>query len=164
GVSIDYEPLIQLKRPQYDFAKTAAAGSGPGGTLSAEMSKIFELAPLRQDRLAEILPQLALPTSFFAALLNLQQGRFRNTLELMSVGAYYASVVGQQFKDYFRVIRPADRSALVQPILLTPRHGSYPAGHATQCHLLRVLLAELTGAAARAAAGSPPDTETLKQL
>jgi len=30
----------------------------------------------------------------------------------------------------------------VQPVLMTPGHGAYPAGHSTQMHLVRLLLVD----------------------
>ena len=50
-----------------------------------------------------------------------------------------------QFKHHFRARRPADRSVLVQPMLITPGHGSYPAGHATQCFFASYVIAKLVG-------------------
>ena len=90
--------------------------------------------------MAEILTQVSVPYSFFAAVLNLQPGRHRQTFELMSLAANFASAIGQRFKHHFRVIRPADRSSLVQPLLQTPNHSAFPAGHATQAYLIRDVL------------------------
>jgi membrane-associated phospholipid phosphatase len=100
--------------------------------------------------MAEILTQVSVPYSFFAAVLNLQPGRHRRTFELMSLAATFASAVGQRFKHHFRVIRPADRSSLVQPLLQTPSHSAFPAGHATQAYLIRDVLIAVMGAAATA--------------
>ncbi|MEO6434794.1 MAG: hypothetical protein ABIP55_03395, partial [Tepidisphaeraceae bacterium] len=153
--TVQYEPLTTMHRPTYDYDKGTAPNGSPGGEFSEELQTVFDMAALRAERMSEILTQVTLPVSFFAALLNLQRGRFRNTLELLTVAAAYASVVGQRFKHHFRVLRPADRSSLVQPVLLTPQHGAFPAGHATQCHLLKALLAELK---------PNPGNETLSQL
>jgi hypothetical protein len=50
-----------------------------------------------------------------------------------------------QFKHYFGIRRPADRSTLVEPMLLTPSHGSYPAGHSTQAHFAAEVLKKVIG-------------------
>jgi hypothetical protein len=76
-------------------------------------------------------------------VLNLQRGRRRFTYELISAALNLAGVAGQRFKHHFRVARPADRSSLIQPLLLTPGHGSYPAGHAVQTHMLKQVLGKL---------------------
>jgi membrane-associated phospholipid phosphatase len=124
---------------------------------------VFNKAALRADRLGEILTQVPVPKAFFAALLNLQPGRRRFTLELISAAFDYAGAVGQRFKHHFRVLRPADRSPLVQPLLLTPGHSSYPAGHATQGHLVKKVLASLIPEAAGNAAWAVGN-ETYDQL
>src|SRR5690606_185274 len=90
----------------------------------------------------EILTQVAPPYSYFAMVLNLQSGRHRHTFELIGAALSFASTVGQRFKHHFRIARPADRSKLVQPVLMTPGHGAYPAGHSTQMHLVRLLLVD----------------------
>jgi membrane-associated phospholipid phosphatase len=63
----------------------------------------------------------------------------------MAAANTFASVAGQQFKHAFRIVRPADRSPLIQPIIATPGHSSYPAGHATQARILKNVLANLLG-------------------
>src|SRR5262249_44936112 len=79
---------------------------------------------------------------------NLQPGRHRFTFELMSTLFALTDKVVMQFKHFFRIRRPADRSQLVQPVLLTPSHGSYPAGHSVQSHFVAAVLKTLVGAAA----------------
>jgi membrane-associated phospholipid phosphatase len=100
---------------------------------------------LRGERMNEILAQVTVPFAFFAMVLNLQPGRHRFTYELMSAALQLSGSAVMQFKHHFAVRRPADRSPLVQPVLLTPNHGSFPAGHATQCNLLAYILKELVG-------------------
>jgi hypothetical protein len=50
-----------------------------------------------------------------------------------------------QFKHHFRVPRPADRSPLIQPMIQTPNHGAYPAGHSCQGYILSRVLQALVG-------------------
>jgi hypothetical protein len=78
-------------------------------------------------------------------ILNLQPGRHRFTYEMMYAAMHLSGVAVMQFKHHFRVRRPADRSPLVQPVVLTPAHGSFPAGHATQCYFLATILKDLVG-------------------
>lgn len=96
----------------------------------------------------EILTQVTVPYAYFAMVLNLQPGRHRATYELMSAVFRLSTIIVMQFKHHFRIRRPADRSSLIQPVLLTPGHGSYPAGHATQCHFMAAVLKKLTNATA----------------
>jgi len=62
-----------------------------------------------------------------------------------------------QFKHYFRIRRPADRSQIVQPVLLTPSHGSYPMGHAAQSYLVAAVLKDLV-------VGNTANTDVETQL
>jgi len=62
---------------------------------------------------------------------------------LMSALFNLTDKVVMQFKHHFRVRRPADHSPLVQPILQTPNHSSYPAGHSTQCFFVANVLKAL---------------------
>jgi hypothetical protein len=103
------------------------------------------MAALRQDRLSEILTQINIPYSYFAMLLNLQPGRHRYTYEMMASAMNFSGLAVMQFKHHFRIRRPADHSALVQPVIQTPAHGAFPAGHACQCNFLSALLTKLVG-------------------
>jgi hypothetical protein len=63
----------------------------------------------------------------------------------MSTALILSGIAVHQFKHYFSVRRPADHSPLIQPVLLTPNHGSYPAGHACQGYILSTVLSNLVG-------------------
>ena len=104
------------------------------------------MATLRNDRMAEILTQVAVPKSFFAMVLNLRPDQHRYTYEVMAAALMLSAAAVMQFKHHFRVRRPAERSPLVQAVLLTPGHASYPAGHSTQGHILRSVLTRLVSA------------------
>jgi membrane-associated phospholipid phosphatase len=56
-----------------------------------------------------------------------------------------SGIAVMRFKQHFRVRRPADHSSLIQPVLLTPSHGSYPAGHGSQGNILAAVLTNLVG-------------------
>ena len=119
---------------------------------------MFNKAALRSDRMNEILTQVAVPYSFFAMVLNLQPGRHRFTFELMATAFRLSTVISMQFKHHFRVRRPADRTPLIQPVLLTPGHGSYPGGHGAQGYLVAAMLKDLIGATA----GSEKDVQLTR--
>jgi membrane-associated phospholipid phosphatase len=158
GLRARYAKLVTLRRPRYDYrgSQLPAPPGSPGGTLPVELQAVFDMIPLRPERTPEILAQVSPPYSFFASVLNLQAGRRRRTFELLTTANTFASVAGQQLKHAFRVLRPADRSSLIQPMIATPGHGSYPAGHATQCEVLRHVLTRLLNL--------PPASERSGQL
>jgi hypothetical protein len=123
----------------------APAYEANGPAVTAALQEVMDMAALRADRLSEILTQVVVPYSYFAALLNLQPGRHRRTYELMSTALILSGIAVMQFKHYFATRRPADRSPLIQPVLLTPNHGSYPAGHSCQSYILSTVLQSLVG-------------------
>jgi len=126
-------------------AIAAPTYEGSSASRIAAVKDVIDAAALRPDRMSEIVTQLSQPTAYFAMLLNLQPGRHRYTFELMSTVFKLSTFASMQFKHHFRVLRPADRSPLVQPIINTPRHGSYPAGHATQCAFVATVLTAVVG-------------------
>jgi hypothetical protein len=113
--------------------------------LADALNGVLKMAALRPDRMEEILAQVTLPYPFYAMVLNLQPGRHRFTYEVMAAVWRMSTVIVMQFKHCFGIARPADRSALIQPVLLTPGHGSYPAGHATQSNFVTYVLKKLLG-------------------
>jgi hypothetical protein len=128
--------LVTLQRPDFDLVDNK---------LEDAIKDVLKMSALRADRMNEILTQVAAPYSFFAALLNLQPGRHKRTYELMTAALGLSKIAVMQFKHAFGVRRPSDHSPLVQPVLQTPNHGSFPAGHASQCHILADLLGSLVG-------------------
>ena len=157
ALAITPASVVRLDRPRYDYRPDSGApGSAPGDKLENELKRVFEMAALRSDRLGEILSQVVIPYPFFAMVLNLQPGRHRYIFELLAAAFNLAAAAGQVFKHHFRVARPADRTPLIEPVVQTPGHGSYPAGHATQCHIAKAVLAELFNRKA--------GTETFDQL
>jgi hypothetical protein len=94
-------------------------------------------------------------------VLNLRPGRHRRTFELMAAVQAFGAVVVHQFKHAFRVARPDARSALIPPMIMTPGHGAYPAGHAVQAHMQKTVLDQLFGFTAN---GSAHDLESVGQL
>jgi hypothetical protein len=48
-----------------------------------------------------------------------------------------------RFKHEFAAWRPSELSAQVQPMIVVPRHGSYPMGHGCETYLAALVLAEL---------------------
>jgi len=142
GASTDPNPFT-IGPPGYESAPT----SGPPNSIDIELAKVFDKIALRPDRLSEILTQVTNPYAYFSMVLNLQPGRHRYTYELMAMLFALTDKVVMEFKHCFRILRPADRSQLVQPVILTPSHGSYPAGHSVQSHLVALVLKALVTAA-----------------
>src|SRR5262249_23108782 len=47
------------------------------------------------------------------------------------------------FKMHYNIARPAEVSPDIHPLILTPGHASYPAGHSTEAHLVSTVLKAL---------------------
>jgi len=141
--------LATLNQPAFEASAAA---------LTAALQGVLDYAALRTDRMSEILTQVTAPYSYFAMVLNLQPGRHRFTYELMQAALGLSGLTVMQFKHFFGTRRPADHSPLIQPMLLTPGHGAYPMGHATQCYFLATVLKD------NALAGTERGAETGKQL
>ena len=108
---------------------------------------------------------------FMASIGFLRPDAKRWTMELLEAVLQLARYVEQRVKHGLACRRPNEYSAQVQPIILTPGHGSLPSGHATEafavarvfCGLLRTgaiaprnpNTAALSGSGLRQAADAP---------
>ena len=93
------------------------------------------------------------PTAFWGSVVNLHPDHKKFTIELLDVALNLANIVEMRVKHAMACRRPIEYSPQVQPMILTPGHGSLPSGHATEAHMIARLLLELLGAATTA--GNP---------
>ncbi|MCX7892849.1 MAG: phosphatase PAP2 family protein [Burkholderiales bacterium] len=121
----------------------------PQQTFEDQLHFLDDYADLREDRAVEIVAQLAPPVGFWGAIVNLHPTRTRWTNELIDTLLRFATSVEMRFKHALDCPRPLAYSPQVQPMILTPGHGSLPSGHATEAFAVaRVLEALLPGGAA----------------
>ncbi|MEK6244260.1 MAG: phosphatase PAP2 family protein [Pseudomonadota bacterium] len=97
-------------------------------------------ADLREDRASEILAQLSPPLAFWSSVANLHPSRTRWTIELLGAALRLAMFVEMRFKHALACRRPLEYSPQVQPMILTPGHGTLPSGHATEAHIVAYVL------------------------
>ena len=102
-------------------------------------------ADLREDRASEIIAQMTPPVAFWSSIAYLHPDRTKKTLELLDAALGLANAVEQRIKHALACRRPNEYSAQVQPMILTPGHGSLPSGHATEAHMIARILWELRG-------------------
>jgi membrane-associated phospholipid phosphatase len=102
-------------------------------------------ADLREDRASEILAQMTPPVAFWSSIAYLHPDRTKKTLELLDAALGLVAAVEQRIKHALACRRPNEYSAQVQPMILTPGHGSFPSGHATEAHMIARILWELRG-------------------
>lgn len=129
----DPVPLMQIKRP-------------PLEVFVQQVLRVESLAQLRQERMAEILGEMGPPYALWTAVADLSPQRTPRTLELIDCGLRLSSSVVQRFKHQFVCPRPIEYSSLVQPVIPTPGHRSFPSGHSTQAFFVARLLKLLAGA------------------
>ncbi|MDB5503632.1 MAG: hypothetical protein JWR89_3534 [Tardiphaga sp.] len=113
----------------------------------SQLRFLDEYSDLREDRASEILSQTSYPFPFWASIVYLHPDRTKKTIELLDAALRLANFVEMRFKHALACRRPNEYSLQVQPIILTPGHGSFPSGHATENHMIARILWELRKAA-----------------
>jgi hypothetical protein len=108
-----------------------------------QIDRVLRAAVEREERLPEILSQMADFRRFYYAFTPLNQLPARRVDELLSVAWAWATHVIMMLKDHIAERRPVERSALVVPVIATPAHGSLPSGHATIAMMTACLLPDL---------------------
>ncbi|HET9472749.1 MAG TPA: phosphatase PAP2 family protein [Steroidobacteraceae bacterium] len=107
---------------------------------NAQMAFVQSYADLREDRASEILAQMGPPVAFWSSIVNLHPDRRRWTLEMLEVALRFANWVEMRFKHILACRRPVEYSPQIQPMILTPGHGAFPSGHATEAFMIAYLL------------------------
>jgi hypothetical protein len=132
--TVEYKALVTMLRPTED-------------TFASQLEHVNDYADLRGDRGAEILAQLGGSSAFLASIAFLRPERTRWTLELLAAVLRFANHVEMRFKHALACRRPIEFSPQVQPMILTPGHGSLPSGHATEAFITAQVLRKLLHAA-----------------
>jgi hypothetical protein len=113
------QPLVTLIRPSEEIFK-------------AQLECVNGYSDLREDRASEVLAQIDGPAAFLSSIAYLRVDRTRWTLELLDAALRLAEFVEMRLKHALACRRPIEYSPQVQPMVLTPSHGSLPSGHATE--------------------------------
>jgi hypothetical protein len=108
--------------------------------LKAQLDFVAGYADLREDRASEILAQLGPQYAFWSSIVPLHPTRTKWTLELLDTALRLANYVEMQFKHTLACPRPMLLSPQIQPIILTPGHGTLPSGHSTEAHMVATVL------------------------
>jgi hypothetical protein len=112
--------LVELERPSSKYL------------LEDQLKHVYSYADLRRDRTAEILSQIKGIDIFLGRFSPLHPERHRYTLELLA--AFNRALVSTEMriKHALAVPRPVEFSPQIMPMIQTPGHGSFPAGHAAE--------------------------------
>jgi len=106
----------------------------------AQLALVESYSDLREDRATEILAQREPQVAFWSSILHMRPDRTKWTLELLDAALRLAVMVEMRLKHELACRRPIDYSPQVQPMILTPGHGSLPSGHATEGHMVAYVL------------------------
>jgi hypothetical protein len=87
--------------------------------------------------------QISGAVAFLGSIAYLSPSRTPYTLELLAAAIRLANYAEQRFKQALACRRPNEFSPQVQPIILTPGHGSFPSGHATETFISALVLLRL---------------------
>jgi membrane-associated phospholipid phosphatase len=88
-----------------------------------------------------MVPQYA----YWSSIAYLHPDRTKKTIELLDAALRLANFVEMRVKHALACRRPIEYSPQVQPMILTPGHGSLPSGHSTENHMVARILWELRG-------------------
>jgi len=102
-------------------------------------------AALRMERQAEVLAQVVPQTAQWSAITSLSPDTHRYSIELLGIALRFAMMNIMRMKRAFDIKRAWLRSALIQPMILTPAYTSFPSGHATEAHFAAEFLPLLAG-------------------
>ena len=121
-------PVVSMKAP--DIPKI----------FTQQLNIVISYADLRDDRETEILSQVDPQYAFWTSIAHLHPQRTKWTLELIWAALRLALLVEMRFKHALACRRAIEYSPQVQPIILTPGHGSLPSGHSTEAHMVAYVL------------------------
>lgn len=138
-----YQPLIAFDRP-------------PEAVFQEQLAFMRSYADLRPDRVTEIVEAAPSVVPFMASVCYLRPDAKRWTMELIEVVLQLARYAEQRVKHGLACRRANEYSPQVQPIILTPGHGSLPSGHSAESFAVARVLSELLRAADIASANAAP--------
>jgi hypothetical protein len=134
--SVTYKPLAKLSRPPMD-------------TFKSQLSLVNNYTELRSERASEILAQLGLPFAFLSSVTYITPSHTPATIELLAAALRLASWAALRSKHTLACRRPSELSPLIQPMIQTPAHGSFPSGHGTEAFISATVLYALLKAVGR---------------
>ncbi|MES2939389.1 MAG: hypothetical protein V4864_17005 [Pseudomonadota bacterium] len=117
----------------------------PDSLFDTQLQLVEAHTALRAERMAEVLSQVVPQSAYWSAIAGLTPDRHRYTWELIGIGLRFTMLMVMRMKYHFNVARPSRRSAIIQPMILTPGYTAYPCGHAAEASFVAEFLPLLAG-------------------
>jgi membrane-associated phospholipid phosphatase len=131
-----------------NFANVARDSDTPSQAMNPEqldneIRAILDLAPEREERMAEIMDQDDADgaTNYWLGALQISPSRNPAAYLMVRVGRRIGEHVAMCLKGRFRSPRPSQLCPAIMPMIDPPSTPSFPAGHAVQAYLISCLLA-----------------------
>jgi hypothetical protein len=130
------QPLASLRRPTLDALRNQSTRT---------LERLELVWPPKKDYspVNEILTQITPAFAFWSAVVPLHPDRHPRTFELMQLALGLATSVVLRVKHALGCPRPHEVNRDIHPLILTPAHGSFPSGHATEASTVSDMLAYL---------------------
>lgn len=109
-------------------------------TLKQQLMWVRNYADLRLDRNAEIVAQSLDILSFFGAVAPIQMPGRKLTFEWLTAVQSLCVLVEMQVKHFCWGARPNQLTPMIQPVIPTPDHSTFPSGHATEAFAIATVL------------------------
>jgi hypothetical protein len=119
---------------------------GDAGTVAfwnKQLADVHGMKWNRDERLAEIILQQSDILSFLGLPVNMGPTSHPWTLMLIQAVINATVKIEVEVKRLFSLARPSDIEPLINPVIQTPGHSSFPSGHATESACVAVLLEAL---------------------
>jgi membrane-associated phospholipid phosphatase len=156
GLTLSWLGLDTAERPvRVDIATLLRPARSDEAGLRRQLAHVLAWAEIREDRLPEILSQVAQIATPWASIAGLSATRTPHTNELLGAAMRLCIGVEMRFKHALAFPRPVQYSPQIQPLIQTPAHSAYPSGHATEAFCQAVLLARVIALAARRRSPKP---------
>ena len=106
----------------------------------AQLEWVNNYAALRVERSDEIKAQKSDIVSFLARVGFFELDRMPKTMQLLKLVIDVTIIIHMRIKHALACRRPLEYSPQVQPMIVTPGHGSLPSGHATEAFVLAFVM------------------------
>ena len=119
-----------------------AANAAKGG-VTTELEELQQLMDYRPNVLSETLAQRNGIDNYFRGILSFTPSSHPWTFGLMQLALQVGEFQVMYYKYQFNRPRPSHVCPWLMPPIEVPGHASYPSGHATQAHLVALILGEV---------------------